>query len=166
MKSPSAPLIYPLIVYTLPSSDPLLTAFPPHNIPNYRRDGDRTIIYSCSVDGSIALCEELAGRLSCRFLLDQCFGHRVGVQFCELASGVRAIVAASSKAYWGVWDDASLRKIIVVREKGVVNAVRTVCYSRDQEDLRELKEELASMSAIQVRLTTYLAVIYTLQHPF
>ena len=105
--------------------------------------------------------------MSCRFLLDQCFGYRVGVQFCELASGVRAIVAASSKAYWGVWDDASLRKIIVVREKGVVNAVRTVCYSRDQDDLRDLKEEMGNMSAVQVRLiSSYYPVDLLTAYPF
>ena len=55
----------------------------------------------------------------------------------------------------------------MVREKGVVNAVRTVCYSRDQDDLRDLKEEMGNMSAVQVRLiSSYYPVDLLTEYPF
>ena len=97
------------------------------------RKGDRTIIYSASVDGSIALCEEIHGRLSCRSLMDHAFGAKIGVKGLQHAPTLGVVVATSNKKFWGVWCDTSLRKILCVREKSDVHAVRVIGCSRDAE---------------------------------
>ena len=74
------------------------------------------------------------------------------MQQLEHAPSVRVILAASTKNYWGVWDDASLRKILVIRETSVVNVIKIVGASRDEEDLESLKTELLSMTAAQKKL--------------
>jgi hypothetical protein len=113
-----------------------------------RRVNDITIIYSCSVDGSIAVCEERGGRLSCRYLLDHAFGPKIGVKFLEHVPTVRAVVAASTTYYWGLWDDQSLRKILCIREKATVNALRVIGASRDAEDQHIAQNEQQSMSVL------------------
>jgi hypothetical protein len=113
------------------------------------RVGDRTIIYTSSLDGCIALTEEVAGRLSVRSMIDRIFGPHSAVQYVEHAPSIRVLVGVSSKNFWGVWDDASLRKILCVREANVVNAVRIVGASRDAEDLAALAEEVKTMTVAQ-----------------
>ena len=54
-----------------------------------------------------------------------------------------------SGSFWGVWDDASLRRIVCIREKSHVNALRIIGASRDEEDLAFLREELPKMSKVQ-----------------
>ena len=98
-----------------------------------RRKGDRTIIYSSSVDGSIALCEEVHGRLFCRCLMDHAFGPKIGVKNLQHCPTLGVIVATSNKTFWGVWCDTSLRKILCIREKSVVHAVAVIGCSRDAE---------------------------------
>jgi len=59
------------------------------------------------------------------------------------------IVSHFVGAFWGVWDDASLRRIIVIREKSHVNALRIIGASRDEEDQVYLRQELPKMSKVQ-----------------
>jgi len=83
--------------------------------------------------------------------MDHSFGSRIGVHCLQHAPAVRAIVAASSAAFWGVWDDQSLRKILCVREKSVVNALSVVAYSRDAEDLKHMGEMTFNPTQKQIR---------------
>ena len=55
----------------------------------------------------------------------------------------------SSATFWGLWDDASLRRIICIREKSHVNALRIIGASRDAEDQVMLRKELPKMTAVQ-----------------
>ena len=66
------------------------------------------MIYTGSLDGSITLTEETGGKLVVRTSIQQVFGPGSKVQQLEHAPSVRVILAASTKNYWGVWDDARL----------------------------------------------------------
>ena len=54
------------------------------------------MIYSSSVDGSIALCEEASGRLSVRYLLDFAFAQNIGISYLEHAPSIGVLVCCST----------------------------------------------------------------------
>ena len=57
------------------------------------------MIYSSSIDGSLALCEEASGRMKVRYLLDFAFAQKIGISYLEHAPSLGVLVACSTSKY-------------------------------------------------------------------
>ena len=117
------------------------------------RPGDRVVIFSGSLDGQIGMLEESNGVLKIRTVIEHVFGDvDTAVYKIKHAPQINTLLAVSMKSFWGLWDDTTLKRILVVREQSIVNAVCIVGVSRDAEDLADLtatKDKLPPSSLLR-----------------
>ena len=116
----------------------------------------RSTIYSGSIDGSIAIIEEVDGEMHIHTILERAFGKGAGPALAaaciKLAPSVRAVVATSVGPTWGVWRDLTLKKILKVTEQQPVTAVELIGASGDahEKTFLALEQSAFRLSATQV----------------
>lgn len=82
----------------------------------------RSSIYTSGMDGHLRLFEECNGKILIHNSVDFAFAEGVGITLMRVCTSMHLVIAASAKNSWGLWNDISLKKLLVVNELEVVRA--------------------------------------------
>lgn len=104
-----------------------------------QRKGVRTSIFSSSMDGHLHVYEESGGKIHLQNSIDNLFGEGVGLAVLKAAPSLQVIIAVSAGKTWGILNDSTYKKLLIIHELEVVTAVEVIGASRDR-----LEEELLS----------------------
>jgi hypothetical protein len=91
------------------------------------------------VDGKMKMLEEINGKIRVHNTLDDPFGVNVGIGNLKISSLLRAVVASSIGNAWGIWNDTSFRRIMLIKERSNVNSIEIIKDSliKGSDDLRK-----------------------------
>lgn len=80
----------------------------------------RSSIYTSGMDGHLRFFEECNGKILIHNSVDGAFAEGVGITIMRLCPAAHLIIAASTRNSWGVWNDISLKKILIINETEAV----------------------------------------------
>eukprot|EP01035_Chromulina_nebulosa_P018163 gene18163-23821_t len=103
-------------------------------IVNYTDDSNRNFIYTCSMDGRIRSIEEHNGILSIHNTIENAFGDEKGITSLKLITSLGLLIATSSSKAWGIWNETTFKKIIILHESDLVLGLEVLGSSRDSDE--------------------------------
>lgn len=134
-------------------------------------DGPRMHIYTGSLDGRINMIEENNGEMHVQNTIEHAFGVGNCVNCLRHAVSLKIIVASSTGQLWGIWNDHSLKNLILIEECNVISEIEIIGASRDdfdEESKNKMKSQGASRNFIEKRskeqlLTLAVAIVSSIR---
>eukprot|EP01038_Epipyxis_sp_PR26KG_P009407 gene9407-12668_t len=126
----------------------------------------RNVIYTSGIDGHLRMFEENSGKIHVHNSIDHAFGEGIPIMNMKVAPTLRVIVCASNGKLWGVWHDATFKKLLIIHEPELVTGLEIIGCSRDRDDIEagasvnipatEHKENILSLAvAMQSGIVVY-----------
>ncbi|RYG68911.1 WD40 repeat domain-containing protein, partial [archaeon] len=104
----------------------------------------RVSLFSCSMDGHVRVYEESGGKIHLQNSVDNVFGEGVGLSRIKVAPSMHAVVISSAGKIWGILNDTSFKKLLIIHEQEVITAIEVVSTSRDGDDSSAARYSVAN----------------------
>jgi WD40 repeat protein len=92
-------------------------------------------VYAGTACGKIKELEESTGNLRLHNQIESPFGDGVGVATIKIVPSLKIFIASAVGKSWGIWMESTLKRVLVMDEIGVVNAIEVIGASGDKEDV-------------------------------
>jgi len=126
--------------------------------------GTRNNIYSGGMDGRLVMIEEASGALHIHNVNENAFGENVGISDIKLIPSIACVVAVSVGMQWGVWNSSTFKRILIIKEEGIVLAVEPIGkYTHTHTHTHT--HTLVSYTHIYTHIHTY-TLTYTNMHTY
>jgi WD40 repeat protein len=111
-----------------------------------KRD-QKNSIFTCSMDGNLRMFEENGGQLHLQISTDCLFGEGIGITAMKNAPSVHIVVIVAAGNAWGLVNDTSFKKLLIIHEDDIVTTVEILGASRDKMETDLLAKKFAEDQA-------------------
>jgi hypothetical protein len=98
------------------------------NIDSFK-EGQTKVVYTSSLDGRIRCIEEFGGKLHVHNTIENAFGDDIGITMLKVVKSANVLIATSSTAAWGIWNESTLKKVMVIHEEFIIMSMEVIGVS-------------------------------------
>jgi hypothetical protein len=110
-----------------------------------QRKAARTNLFSISMDGHMRVYEENSGKIHLQNSIDSVFGEGIGLSSLKLVPTLNLMLVTSTSKTWGLLNDTTYKKLLVIHEAEPVTALEIVGASRDN-----IEDDLSKSNSLSV----------------
>jgi len=122
----------------------------------------RSSIYTSGMDGHLRLFEECNGKILIHNSVDFAFAEGVGITLMKICTSMHLLIAASAKNSWGLWNDLSLKKLLIINEMEAVTAMEIIPTYTATKNGKDAPTESPSSTMLTLAVAMFSGIsIYT-----